>query len=151
MQPSTSPAVQEVLAAYRNAVYAQDVAAFMQLYTTDARVFDTWQVWSYEGSAQRHPTIVEWFTSLGTERVKVDFEDVQVTQSPELAVLSAITTFAAISKQGAVLRSMQNRLTWGLKFVDGAWRIAHEHTSTPIGFADQKALFQRNAENPATS
>ena len=146
-----SSPVQAILNAYASAVYDQNVEAFMQLYTTDARVFDTWQVWSYEGSAQRHPTIVEWFTSLGTERVKVDFEDVQATQSPELAVLSAITTFGAISEQGEVLRSMQNRLTWGLRCVDGAWRIAHEHTSTPIGFSDQKALFQRNAENPATT
>ena len=143
MAPTTSP-VHAVLNAYTSAVYDQNVDAFMQLYTADARVFDTWGVWSYEGSQARRPTIVQWFASLGTERVRVSFEDVQVTQGEALAVLSAISTFAAISEQDQELRSMQNRLTWALRHVDGAWRIQHEHTSTPIGFADQKAMFHRN-------
>ncbi|OYT91676.1 MAG: DUF4440 domain-containing protein [Burkholderiales bacterium PBB3] len=143
MTSPTSP-IHAVLSAYTSAVYAQDVDAFMQLYTADARVFDTWGVWSYEGSQARRPTIAQWFSSLGTERVQVSFEDVQVTQGAELAFLSAITTFAAISAEGEMLRSMQNRLTWALQHLDGAWRIQHEHTSTPIGFADQKAMFHRS-------
>ena len=148
----TSPAspVHAVLNAYARAVYDQNVDAFMQLYTTDARVFDTWGVWSYEGSQERRPTIVQWFSSLGTERVRVSFEDVQVTQGEALAVLSAISTFAAISEQGEVLRSMQNRLTWALKYETGAWVIVHEHTSTPIGFADQKAMFHRSPAGTVT-
>jgi uncharacterized protein (TIGR02246 family) len=145
----TATALHDVLDAYSSAVYAQDAAAFMQLYAADARVFDTWEVWAYEDSAQRHPTIEQWFSSLGTERVKVSFEEVQVTQGAALAVLSAISTFAAVSPEGELLRSMQNRLTWALKYEAGAWRIQHEHTSTPIGFADQKAIFNRSPAGSA--
>jgi uncharacterized protein (TIGR02246 family) len=143
MPTSTSP-ITHVLSAYASAVYDRNVDAFMQLYATDARVFDTWGVWSYEGNQERRPTIAQWFSSLGNERVKVSFENVQVSQGAELAVLSAIGTFAAFSEQGQALRSMQNRLTWALKYVEGVWLIQHEHTSTPIGFADQKAMFHRS-------
>ena len=47
--------------------------------------------------------------------------------------------------QGDELRAMQNRLTWVLKFEVGEWKIIHEHTSVPIGFADLKGLLQRES------
>ena len=40
---------------------------------------------------------------------------------------------------------MQNRLTWALRVSGHVLRIAHEHTSAPIGFEDQKAILQRTS------
>ena len=52
----------------------------------------------------------------------------------DVAAVSAFTTFAAVTPTGEKLRSMNNRLTWVLrKDADGAWKIAHEHTSAPAG------------------
>ena len=135
--------VTQVLESYRSAVYAKDVVAFMRLYDPGVRVFDTWGVWSYEGSEAWQKAIEGWFTSLGTERVKVSFDDVSTSAGREFAVVSAIVTYAATSAQGEPLRAMQNRLSWGLKTSGHVLRIIHEHTSAPVGFEDAKAILQR--------
>ena len=134
-----------LLQAYQAAVLARDADAFLALYAPDARVFDTWGVWCYEGVAARRAAIDGWFSSLGDERVQVTFEDVRVDTSPgaDLALLSATGRFAAVSPAGAELRSMQNRLSWGLRRQGGGWRILHEHTSVPIGFGDLQGILQR--------
>jgi ketosteroid isomerase-like protein len=133
----------EVLEAYKAAAYERDVDAFLRLYDPEARVFDAWDVWSYEGAAARRSAIEQWFTSLGAERVKVIFDDVQITAGQDLAVVSAIGAYAAFSVDGKELRSMQNRFTWALKLEGNAWKIVHEHTSTPISSNDTKAIFHR--------
>ena len=66
--------------------------------------------------------------------VVVEFDDVRTQAGADVAAVSAFTTFAAVSPDGTELRSMNNRLTWVLrKEADGAWKIAHEHTSAPAG------------------
>jgi ketosteroid isomerase-like protein len=84
-----------------------------------------------------------WFTSLGTEKVKVTFDEVQVIGSSDFAVVSAIVTYAGQSAQGEQLRAMQNRISWALKTSAHVLRIIHEHTSAPVGFEDMKAILQR--------
>ena len=136
-------AIIQVFMAYKAAVFEKDVDAFMRLYDPEVRVFDTWGVWSYEGTAAWRKMIEEWFTSLGAERVKVKMDDVQTAAGQELAVVSAIITYAGVSAEGEELRAMQNRLTWALKPEGSAWKIVHEHTSAPVGFNDSKAILQR--------
>ncbi|HEY6645123.1 YybH family protein [Povalibacter sp.] len=133
-----------ILESYKAAVYDQSVNAFLQLYTQDARVYDTWGVWSYEGTASRRQAIEGWFASLGEERVRVSFDEVNVVVAQELAVLSATGRYAAHSTDGLEIRSMQNRLTWALQRKDDRWLIVHEHTSTPIGFSDLKGILRRD-------
>jgi len=125
-------AITKILEAYKTAVFEKDVDAFMLLYDKDARIFDTWGVWLFEGSDARLPVIQDWLGSLGAERVIVNFDDVLVTSNHEIAIVSAVGTYSAISVDGDELRSMQNRFTWALKFVDNSWKIIHEHTSVPI-------------------
>ena len=132
--------VQQILRAYESAVYARDVDAFMRLYDPKVRVFDTWGIWSYEGAAAWRTAIEGWFSSLGTEKVKVGFDGVDVLGAGELRCLSAIVTYAGLSAQGEPLRAMQNRLTWMLRTSGHVLRVIHEHTSAPVGFDDQKAI-----------
>ena len=127
-----SIAVTKILEAYKKAVFEKDVDAFMLLYDKDARIFDTWGVWLFEGSDARLPVIQGWLGSLGSKRVIVNFDDVLVTSNHEIAIVTAVGTYSAISIDGVKLRSMQNRFTWALKLVDDSWRIIHEHTSVPI-------------------
>ena len=84
-----------------------------------------------------------WFTSLGSETVKVAFEDVKMLNGQGFASMSAIVTYAAISAQGHELRAMQNRISWVLKTSGHVLRIIHEHTSAPVGFEDAKAILKR--------
>lgn len=136
-------AITRVLETYRSAIHAKDAAALIRLYDPKVRVFDTWGVWSYEGAASWQLAVEAWFTSLGTERVKVLFDDVQVSGDADFAVVSAVVTYAGQSAQGEPLRSLQNRLTWVLKTSGHVLRILHEHTSAPVGFDDAKAILQR--------
>ena len=137
--------ITRVLDAYQNAVLARDIDAFMRLYDPKVRVFDTWGVWEYEDAVKWRRAIESWFSSLGTEKVKVRFEDVKSSGSPDFAVVSAIVTYAGMSAQGEPLRTTQNRLTWVLKTSGHVLRIVHEHTSAPVGFEDMKAILQRKA------
>jgi len=125
----------EILTAYAAAVRAKDIDAFVGLYADDIRTFDLWSVWEYDGKDALRVMVTEWFGSLADdEEVAVRFDDVRTQAGPDVAAVSAFTTFAAVSPDGTESRSMNNRLTWVLrKEADGSWKIAHEHTSAPAG------------------
>ena len=123
--------IEQMVAAYTTAVHTKDAAAFAALYTDDVRAFDTW-AWSNDGAGAVRAMADEWFGSLGSDQVRVEFDDVHATVGDEVAFVHAFLTFRGLSEAGEELRSMRNRLTWGLhKATDGSWKIAHEHTSVP--------------------
>ena len=136
--------VARILGVYESAVYKKDVEALMRLYDPGVRVFDAWGVWSYEGAEAWQRAVEGWFTSLGSERVKVTFADVQAFSGKDMASVSAIVTYAGISAEGQPLRAMQNRISWVLRTIGHVPRIVHEHTSAPIGFDDSKAILMRD-------
>jgi ketosteroid isomerase-like protein len=72
----------------------------------------------------------------------VSFSNTQTTASGDLAIATAFTTYRGLSAEGKELRSMQNRLTWGLRQQDGVWKIIHEHTSAPIDPETAKAILK---------
>ncbi|HET9115231.1 MAG TPA: nuclear transport factor 2 family protein [Gaiellaceae bacterium] len=132
-----------MLEAYAAAVRAKDVDAFVGLYENDVRTFDLWSEWSYDGTAALRGMVAEWFGSLGTDTVAVEFDEVRAQGGSDVGGLSAFVTFKGLSAEGKQLRSMNNRLTWVLrKADDGGWRIAHEHTSAPAG-EDGKVVLRR--------
>lgn len=136
-------ALTQIIEGYKSAVLAKDVEAFMRLYDAKVRVFDAWGVWSYDDAASWRHTVEGWFGSLGEERVQVSFDDVAVSATGDSAIVSAIVTYASIAPDGRMLRSMQNRLSWGIQKSADSHRIVHEHTSMPVGFEDMKAITQQ--------
>lgn len=132
-----------VLATYESAVFKKDVQTLMHLYDPSVRVFDAWGVWLYEGADAWQAAVEAWFTSLGSERVKVSFEDVKSWVSKELMSVCAVVTYAGVSASGEPLRAMQNRITWVLRTSGHVARIVHEHSSAPVGFEDSKAILVR--------
>lgn len=126
---STDP--QQVLSAYQAAVLAKDVDALLTLYAEEVCVFDLWGVWAYSGAAAWRTVVEAWFGSLGSERVRVDFSEVQIRAGAELSMLHAVVTYQGQSAQGEALRAMQNRLSWVLERRANEWKIIHEHTSAP--------------------
>jgi ketosteroid isomerase-like protein len=135
--------IDRVCEGYKRAVHEKDADGFLNLYHKEARVFDTWGIWSYENLGERKKVIEDWFSSLGEERVKVTIDRMRAVVAKDLATLSARAIYAAISAEGVELRAMQNRLTWVLRPEGGEWKIVHEHTSVPIGFSDLKGMLQR--------
>ena len=137
--------IHRIIGSYEAAVFARDVEAFMRLYHPAVRVFDAWGIWQYGDAPSWQRAVEGWFTSLGSERVRVSFSEVQTTAEQALATVSAIVTYAAESAQGKPTRSMENRITWVLRETGHVFRIVHEHTSAPIGFEDSKAILARTA------
>jgi ketosteroid isomerase-like protein len=144
MTEATDP-VTQVLEAYKAAVFAKDVDAFVALYTADVRVFDMWGEWQYDGHAAWRAMAAGWFGSLGDERVLVDFTDLRTTIVAGLAVGHVLVAYAAIDEQGGVLRSLTSRLSVVLRRDGQAWKIFHEHSSAPLDFSTAKAILQRRA------
>ena len=132
-----------VFAAYRDAVFAKDVDAFVALYDRDVRVFDLWGVWSYDGIDAWRRAVAGWFGSLGGERVGVVFSDERVHVHGDLAIVDALVTYRSLDLEGREQRAMLNRLTWALKRTGDVWTIVHEHTSAPVDFETAKAMLIR--------
>ena len=142
----TEKQVLRALETYKSAVLAKNAETFMHLYAPEARVFDAWGTWSYEGAAAWRVAVEGWFSSLGSEACRVTFEDVQIVGESGFAAMSAIATYVATSAQGQEVRAMQNRVSWVLATRGHVLRIVHEHTSAPIGFEDAKAILKREGK-----
>ena len=135
--------VTQILEAYKAAVFAKDVDAFVALYDQDVRIFDMWGRWSYDGSEAWREMVTDWFGSLGTERVEVEFDDVQTTSTRDVVVAHAFVTYRGLSAEGEALRALQNRVTVVLRQKGGAWKIVHEHSSAPADFETSKVILKR--------
>ncbi len=83
-----------------------------------------------------------WFASVGTDRIVVEFQEVRETIGGDVALAHAFVRFSAVSPEGEELRSMTNRMTWGLRRTPNGWKIEHEHTSVPLD-GDGKGIFGR--------
>ncbi|MES2150250.1 MAG: SgcJ/EcaC family oxidoreductase [Pseudomonadota bacterium] len=137
--------ISRVIERYKTAVMARNVDTFIALYSQDVRVFDAWTTWSYNGATAWREAVRQWFTSTAEETVEVSAEDIQIMGGQDVAVLSAIITYASLAPDGKKLRAMQNRLTWALARQGGVWQIVHEHTSAPIDFDGMRAILTRAA------
>ncbi|MGZ8809181.1 MAG: YybH family protein [Mycobacterium sp.] len=135
--------VTAALAGYRAAVLAKDVDAFCALYDPDIHVFDMWGRWQHQGLAAWRDMASAWFSSVGEERVVVEFSEVHSTVSGDLAFGHAFVRFSAEAADGTELRSLNNRLTLVLKRQAEGWKIVHEHTSAPIDHGSGKPLLHR--------
>ncbi len=134
-----------VMAGYKQAVYEKNVEAFLALYDESVTVFDMWgPQWVCQGIRAWGEMARDWLGSLGSERVVVEFDDLQVRQTLEMATVTAYVTYTAVSGDGTTLRSLQNRMTCTLEKRSGPWLITHEHTSGPIDHNTLKASLRRS-------
>ena len=136
-------AILRVVEAYKAAVFAKDVDAFVALYDQEVCVFDLWGTWSYHGVAAWRGMVTEWFGSLGTERVVVAMEGVHTIVAHDAAVVHAFVSYTGVSAEGNAVRTMQNRLTWALTQHAGGWTIVHEHSSAPVDPATSTVILHR--------
>jgi uncharacterized protein (TIGR02246 family) len=135
--------IEAVMAEYAAAILAKAPARVAALYAPDTRVFDAWGVWSYDGRDVWARNLDAWLGSLGSEGVRVQFDDLRLMENAEIGSVSAIVTYSAVDAAGNILHSMQNRLSWILTKIGGRWVVAHEHTSAPTDFESQKAILRR--------
>ncbi len=117
---------------YKDAAWRKDTKAMIDLYDEHVVIFDMWDQGHLTDSSAWKKIIIDWLGSLGDEKVKVEFEMVEIHQSDTVGFASALIQFQAISKKGTVLRSMKNRITLGFTKSEDGWKVIHQHTSAPI-------------------
>lgn len=128
---------------YAAAVYGKDIEAYASIFDEDILAFDMWQQWTHTGLNAWRQMAKEWFAALGTNKDVVTFEDIQIQENGDLAVLTAIAKFTAVSEKDEPLRFLQNRFTWVARKKEGAWKIIHQHTSGPIDFESMKVILHK--------
>ena len=138
----TDPPLRDLLAGYQAAVLAKDVDAFVALYADDVLIYELWGTWTHDIVSWR-AMAKGWFEFLGDQRSVVEANDVNITVSGDMALLTAFLTYRAVDASGQELRSLDNRLSWVARQRGGRWQVVHEHTSVPIAHADGKGLFKR--------
>jgi len=135
--------ISDFFAAYVTAVRAKDVQGFAALYADDVVVFDAWGSWCHAGRASWQGVVAEWFGSLGTENVVVEFDDLRSHIGSDLAHGSAFVTYAAISAGGERLRSLDQRITVVAARRGEEWKVVHEHSSAPADFRTKAVVLHR--------
>lgn len=134
-----SDPVVKMIESYQEAVLAKNVDSFCAIYDADVHIFDMWGQWSMRGIDAWRAMAQGWFSSLGTEGVIVDANNIESVITDDIAVGHAIFTYTAMSAEGEKLRSLDNRITVVLKRTNDVWKVIHEHTSAPIDHATLKA------------
>ena len=132
--------IEDFFRMYQTSAWSKDAAAMIDLYPEQIVIFDMWDQGYILNSTEWAKTIKDWFGSLGEEKVKVAFEKVNIHQSNNIGFASALIQFEAISTEGAVLRSMKNRITLGFSKFDNGWKVIHQHTSAPISSSGLSAI-----------
>lgn len=132
--------IDDFFVAYKNAVWHKNPAALLMLYDSEAVQFDMWDKGYYTSLQEWTPEIEDWLGSLGEEKVKVDFEMIKIHKSDTIGFASALIQFQAVSEQGAVLRSMKNRITIGFSRGQDGWKVVHQHVSAPVSSEDLTAI-----------
>ncbi len=140
--------VHDVLARYRDAVYDQDVDAFIALYSPKVRIFEMWKAWELLGHDGARALSTIWFASIPPgEKVAASFYDVHILEYDDAAFVNAYVRFSGCTPDAnghfTPVRHQDNRITWVLERVDGQWLIVHEHTSAPIDDESGKAMLHR--------
>ncbi|MFF2755543.1 YybH family protein [Psychrobacillus sp. NPDC058041] len=135
--------VREVLENYKSAIYEKDVERFLSSYASDIHIYDSWENWESIGISKWREMVNEWFKGLSEEGVslQVDFNDLVVEESSNMAFVRCAVKFAAQNKSGEIIRQMTNRFTFCLKKVNESWAIIHEHSSLPINIETGKGIF----------
>ena len=124
--------IAQMIDAYKEAVLTKNIDAFCALYDADIHIFDMWNHWYIQGIEAWKTMANAWFISLGTEYVTVDAHNVESVVTDDMAYGHAIFSYTAMSAQGEVLRTLDNRITIVLKRSGDFWKVIHEHTSAPI-------------------
>ena len=133
--------IRDLLANYSRFVRNKDVEGFIGQYSPNIITYDLWHADAFKMMSSWQANIKDWFDGLGDEYVTVAFRDITVYETTNTAFLHGIISFQGHSKEGAVLRGMDNRLSWGLLCLDNGWKIVHEYTSLPIDSATMSPVF----------
>ena len=80
-----------LLEQYAKAVLEKEVEGFMAIYDPIVNVYDTWNSWIKKDIEEIRSMATEWFKSLGEEKVRVEFTEVNVLESVFVNIVVAFS------------------------------------------------------------
>lgn len=137
MDTQTSTGVEDevlaVLETVRSAHAARDANAIIALYDGAAVRYTLAPPLRQESGTEYGDAegLGKWLATFDGP-VQLEHRDPQVTASGDLALVHTLTRMTATPAGAPESFSFWYRCTFGLRRIDGEWRIVHQHDSTPF-------------------
>jgi uncharacterized protein (TIGR02246 family) len=123
-------AVRRLIENWAAAVRAKDVHGVVAHHTDDMVMYDVPPPIAVRGISAYRETWPPFFEALTKGEAAFDIIELQITAGDTVAFASALLRCGS-KEELAKDPAPRLRLTIGLRKVDGAWKIAHEHHSFP--------------------
>lgn len=132
------PAIQRLLDGWLEAVQAGDVEAIVRHYSDDVLAFDAVAQLQFVG---REAYAQHWRTCLqACQQTRFERHHLAVEQGGDVAFGHYLSYCGGKDEKGEEKASWA-RVTFGLRRVDGEWKIVHEHFSIPFDMHTGQLLF----------
>ncbi|MGH8593745.1 MAG: YybH family protein [Gammaproteobacteria bacterium] len=122
--------IREVIGSWAKAVRAKDVEGAMACLTPDILTFDLAPPLQHEGLEVIRKSLEEWLPTWDGP-IGLEIRDLRVTADRDVAFCTSLQRMSGTKTDGEK-PDLWFRSTMCLQKIDGTWRIAHEHTSTPF-------------------
>lgn len=139
---SATADIRTIFDRYVAAIEGVDPKGLLALYGDDIHVFDSMGAVETHGIDAWGATVQEW---LGNPDVRQEchIEDLVVIDNGDVALARALVQYRG--EWEGQMQGMWNRATWGLRRIDGDWKIIHEHTSVAIDDETMQPIFERES------
>ena len=132
-------AILDLMARWRTALEAKDVAKMMEDYLPDALLFDACPPYKAKG-ANSIAKVWEKCLPYFPEKFSSEHRDLQVHIGGNVAFVHGIHHFLPTPADHPCGQTWM-RITIGLKRVEGIWKVAHEHVSIPFNPMNLQAWY----------
>lgn len=132
--------IRQLISRWGAAFRARDLDGVMAVYAPGAEFvgFDISPPLQYSGEEAYRESYRTFFAQYDGP-LTVEYRDVKIESGGNIALYHALERLTGTLKSGE-RSSIWVRVTCGLRRIDGAWRIIHDHLSVPVDFNTGKAL-----------
>ena len=117
---------------------AKDLEALREPYATDVVSFDVEPPLQHVGIGAKLANWARVFEVF--ETVDYELRDLALTMGGDVAVGHAFGRLSGTMKNGVATVGMWVRVTYGLRKIDGAWKIAHDQVSVPLDILSGRGM-----------
>lgn len=117
---------------------AKDLEALREPYATDVVSFDVEPPLQHVGIGAKLANWARVFEVF--ETVDYELRDLALTMGGDVAFGHAFGRLSGTMKNGVATVGMWVRVTYGLRKIDGAWKIAHDQVSVPLDILSGRGM-----------
>jgi len=126
---NNTAAIRNVVESWAAAVRRKDYAGILQNHSSDFVMFDVPPPFQIRG-IEAYKKSWDQFFSWSSDPIPFEIKEMSITTGSEVAFV-VMTMRCAEPGPNGEQKSLDFRLTIGLRKIDGRWTITHEHHSVP--------------------